>query len=782
MRLIWAFLFCLMASAVWSQSVGSFHGVVRDEQGQSLPYATVMIKNTALGAVTDERGQFQIKGIPYGTYEVVVRSTGYEINQATISIKRAKTEHHFILKEGSQQLQEVEVQAERQSVLQERKPIAIKSVDIRDVIAQNTLLTDVADRISGVRIRRSSSLGEKSDISINGMRGTAIRVYIDGLPMEFLYPGFDVSTVPLGAIKRLDVYKGVLPVDVGTDAMGGAVNIITEQPTTSGVRASYSYGSFNTHMADFQLSLANKKNFFASINTAYNYSDNDYSMKAFVYETNKIEKVRRFHDAYQMSFAGLTMGVHSKSWADELRFSTNYAWGYKEMQNGVRIANYPYGQARYGSDNFTASVKYNKSLLDERLAISNTLAYSYQAVDFVDTTRNIYSWSGQVIKRMPGVKDGGEYGSKSNTNTKYSNIIDRATLAFKINGHHALSLSNLYANQRLTGTDYLNAEDEPDYLAVPQYLTKNILGLQYDGHFFDKLSVSGALKRFSYVLDGAENNTFLPVKKSDSFMGWNVGLKYDITDHLYAKASYERGFLIPYFEQFVGNGADILRNTSLNPESSDNVNLGFGYTSPAARKLTLTTNVNAFYREQYDIIFINSTRVVRRYENTDQVRTTGVDGEVVMVYNKNWTWRNNVTWLRKTYTNIKDPQDAWMLGSAFPNNPSFYANTELSWQKTAFLREEDQFRVYAYYQYVAPFNYGPIGREDSYDTRPDLFVPTQHRLDVGASYRFAKRHVTAAFNVINLLDAELYDNFGVPRAGINMNAKLIFEIKNLRKP
>jgi outer membrane receptor protein involved in Fe transport len=294
--------------------------------------------------------------------------------------------------------------------------------------------------------------------------------------------------------------------------------------------------------------------------------------------------------------------------------------------------------------------------------------------------------------------------------------------------------------------------------------------------------VSGAVKRFSYILDGAENNTFLPVKKSDSFMGWNVGVKYDVTDRLYAKTSYERGFLIPYFEQFVGDGGSILRNTSLLPESSDNVNLGLGYTSPAARKLTLTTNINAFYREQYDIIFINSTRVVRRYENTDQVRTTGAEGEVVMVYNKNWTWRNNVTWLRKTYTHIKDPLQAELLGTAFPNNPSFYANTELSWQKAAFLREADQFRVYTYYQYVAPFNYGPIGQDDNYQNRKDLFVPTQHRLDVGASYRFAKRHVTAAFNVINLLDAELYDNFKVPRAGINVNAKLIFEIKNLRKP
>ena len=74
-----------------------------------------------------------------------------------------------------------------------------------------------------------------------------------------------------------------------------------------------------------------------------------------------------------------------------------------------------------------------------------------------------------------------------------------------------------------------------------------------------------------------------------------------------------------------------------------------------------------------------------------------------------------------------------------------------------------------------------IGQRDTYANSPSSFVPTQHRVDVGASYRFGKKHFTAALNIVNLLNAELYDNFLVPRAGINYNAKLIFEIKNLKQ-
>src|SRR5690606_22844167 len=201
-----------------------------------------------------------------------------------------------------QELQEVTVKAVKQSEVQESKAMAIKSINIKEVITQNSLLTDVIDRVSGVRIRRSGSLGDPSDISINGMRGNAIRIYIDGLPMEFLYPNFDVSTLPLSSIKRTDIFKGVLPVDVGTDAMGGAVNIITEQRSHSHARASYSLGSFNRHLADVEIGLAGKKNAFINLNASLNYSDNNYSMDALVFEKNKTERVRRFHDAYKMAF------------------------------------------------------------------------------------------------------------------------------------------------------------------------------------------------------------------------------------------------------------------------------------------------------------------------------------------------------------------------------------------------------------------------------------------------------------------------------------------------
>lgn len=58
--------------------------------------------------------------------------------------------------------------------------------------------------------------------------------------------------------ERIEVYKGVVPISLGGDALGGAVNIVTKQNMRKYIDASYSIGSFNTHKASFSGRFANK--------------------------------------------------------------------------------------------------------------------------------------------------------------------------------------------------------------------------------------------------------------------------------------------------------------------------------------------------------------------------------------------------------------------------------------------------------------------------------------------------------------------------------------------
>lgn len=766
-------LLCFISVCSYGQDF-EINGIVKNSNDEVLPSVNVSLQNTNYATLTDQDGKFKISGLIKGEYKLVITHVGFKTLLKTVKIHNKPVFEEINLENSATELDEVTVKTEKQSKVLETKPIAISSVEIKNVVSQNVLITDVVDRLSGIRIRRSSSLGETSDVSINGMRGNAVRIYIDGLPMEFMYPNFDISTLPIGNLKRIDVYKGVLPVDVGTDALGGGINLVTEQKSYNSLRASYNVGSFNTHLADFSLGLANSKNYFINLTGAYNYSDNNYGMDAQIFEkNNKVERIHRFHDRYRIGFGGITIGTHSKPWADELKLALNLSSGDKQLQNGARISSLAFGEVLYEAKNLSAILKYDKSFWKEKGLFTTTFNYSDQQLIYTDTTSNVYSWSGKIVGRKGSE---GEY-ALGYTKTYIQGLVNRASFSYKLAANHKLLVSNLYARQKLTGIDYMEEDPAKDYLRVPQYLTKNVAGVQYEGIFWNKLTFSTALKRFDYILDGAENNTFQLFKKKGGIWGYNAGLKYDIAEGMFIRTSYEKGYLIPLFAQFVGNGADIVRNTDLLPESSDNLNLGFSVTRPINKILNISSTVNGFYRQQHDIIFIGDG-VVKRYDNADQVRTVGVEGDVSLTYKNAFTLKTNVTFLRKTFTKVKIAESQFLVGTSFPNNPNFYANSEFAWAKSGLLKTEDRFRAYIFYTYIAPFNHITVGKENSVKNTPEAYVPVQHRVDAGLSYKFANNGLTASVNAINILNAKLFDNYLVPRAGTNFNIKLIYQLSN----
>lgn len=47
------------------------HGVVTTSQGESLAFATVMVKDTKYATLTNEEGEFELE-LPYGTHTITV--------------------------------------------------------------------------------------------------------------------------------------------------------------------------------------------------------------------------------------------------------------------------------------------------------------------------------------------------------------------------------------------------------------------------------------------------------------------------------------------------------------------------------------------------------------------------------------------------------------------------------------------------------------------------------------------------------------------------------------
>jgi outer membrane cobalamin receptor len=106
--------------------------------------------------------------------------------------------------------------------------------------------------VPGANVTRRGGLGAGATISLRGSNPDEVRIYLDGVPLNQAVGGaVDLSTLPLGDVERVEVYRGSTPIAFGESALGGVVSISTRTPggpTRTSLRAGA--GSFRTSFAD----------------------------------------------------------------------------------------------------------------------------------------------------------------------------------------------------------------------------------------------------------------------------------------------------------------------------------------------------------------------------------------------------------------------------------------------------------------------------------------------------------------------------------------------------
>ncbi|MFO1464157.1 MAG: TonB-dependent receptor [bacterium] len=129
------------------------------------------------------------------------------------------------------------------------KPSAFASV-IRpdDYSDQLTTLPELLSDQVGVFVQSFGGLGQLSTVSIRGSTAEQVSVYIDGIKINTAQGGaVDFSTLPLGAIDRVEVLRGGASSQFGSDAIGGVINIVTKRAQKKySLELKYSEGSFFT--------------------------------------------------------------------------------------------------------------------------------------------------------------------------------------------------------------------------------------------------------------------------------------------------------------------------------------------------------------------------------------------------------------------------------------------------------------------------------------------------------------------------------------------------------
>ncbi len=214
--------------------------------------------------------------------------------------------------------------------------VAIEAQQLRNL---NSNAADMLARVSGVKMRETGGVGAETAINLNGFTGRHVRIFIDGVPMNEANASFRINNIPAELIERIEIYKGVVPVTFGADALGGAINVVTRKSRYNYGNLSYTFGSFNTHKSTLNLGQFLTDNISVELSAYQNYSDNSYKVftEYLDLQTGTYSKekrwFKRFHDRYHNEAIIGRVNIFDEKWADKLSFALNYSQEDKQLQN-----------------------------------------------------------------------------------------------------------------------------------------------------------------------------------------------------------------------------------------------------------------------------------------------------------------------------------------------------------------------------------------------------------------------------------------------------------------
>lgn len=775
--LVFAILLFLSCVNVSAQVV---KGRVTDSTtNEALGYAAVEIRSFEDdvyigGSSTNEKGEFEfhLKG-KYPKIRITVSFLGYKTIQ---KVYAPQQEHNFLkfeMQEDSQALNEVVVKGLSPAEKVQRLAYNVSLVETAKLKSTTMDLSNVIDKISGVKIRSTGGVGSEANVTLNGFSGRHVKIFIDGVPMDGMSSAFGLNNIPAGLAKRVEVYKGVVPIELGGDALGGAINIVTDNSRRTRVNASYSFGSFNTHKTNVYAEHTTKKGFYVSLNAYQNYSDNDYKVNidhytkfgetgnSVVYEDLV---VRRFHAKYHNEAAILKVGVVDKPWADRLLFGFTGGYEYKQTQNASNM-NWVYG-ARYTTANtLMPQLTYEKRFkVLKGLHVSLNGNYNFGESYAADTARCNYNWLGEKSKpkSAPGELSYTKYRYRDNNGAANFRMA-----LFPADGH-SVSLSTTFTSFSRSGKD--ETQPTPEY-EHPQQSMKAVTGLSYKYDYKGKWNTSVFVKNYlnhlEAYLDPDGGSNYQDFSNTSSYWGGGLASTYFWGQHVQLRLSYEYALRLPTSRELFGTGDDIERgNSSLKPETSNNINVSITASPIDVGNHRLTIDAAFQYREIDDYIrrTTNNDNGRASSKNDGGVRNLGGDFGIRYTFadlffiGGNFSYidmRSMTRYVTGTHRESKNYKER------IPAIPYMYGNGEAGITLRNVFLKGATLDIHYMMNYIQEFSY-----EWNTYNNPELDVPTQFSHDLFVSYNFGKRsEFTLSAECTNIFNARLYDNFKMQKQG-----------------
>ncbi|WP_437919456.1 TonB-dependent receptor [Sphingobacterium sp. LRF_L2] len=786
----------LFLSFLWisgaAQITNSFLGKIVNERQEAISHVSIKLQGINYSTLSDQFGNFEIKEIPSGNYSATLSAIGYKSVSVEISIteKPPKKSQTFVLEENKKEIEQVEIVARSRAEEINRQAYNVTAIDAKKFYNTTMDIGQTLNRVSGVRIRENGGLGSNISLSLNGFSGNQVKLFIDGLPMSNFGSSFQLNNIPINFAERVEVYRGVVPIWLGGDALGGAINIVTKNEARKYLDVSYSYGSFNTHKTTVNAGFVDKSGFTFLLSAFQNYSDNNYWVNVDVhdFQTGQYEydqRVRQFHNTYHNETLVTDIGVSNKKYADQFLVGITLGKNQKEIQTGNNMQDVYGGRETLGNI-IQPSIKYLKrNLFTEGLTVSMAGRYNLGRERSLDTIPALFNWRGEMKYKNPNnpTAPGGE---STLTDYRYrnNNAVFSANITYDLNSSHNFALNHQFSNFDRKGEDRFYPDSEENN--QPKKTRKHITGIGYRYTFNEKWNTNVFAKHYyqKNISHDVSNGIYYHAEKQMDYMGYGIAMTYFLQSDLQLKTSFERAIRLPENNELFGDLENQSGNANLKPEKSYNFNFGASYFVKLNDQHRASLDANYIFRNASDYIRAvveaedANGRQISHFLNLRSALNHSFDFNFRYFYKNLISLGGNMTYQRLTNQTKVEPNkinESAIYGDQLPNIPYQYGNFDANIHFQNVLQEGSVLSLGYNLLYVHEFfldwpSYGTPSKRNT--------IPEQLSHDLNIVYSLKSGKYNIAFECLNFTDVTRYDNFALQKPSRSFNLKLRYFIKN----
>jgi TonB-dependent receptor len=232
-RIYLTMLLSIAVLAVSAQN-GYLTGRISDSNMESLPGATILVKNTNIGTISGNDGSYRLSGVPTGQQEIEVRYIGYQTLVQKVEVSSGEVVVLDFKMEIGVELEGVIVnsrlEGESKALNTQKNAESITAVVSSEQLERfpDANIGDALKRISGINVQYDQGEArfgnvrgtspELNSVTINGERIPSAEAEIRSVQLDLL---------PSDMIETIEFNKAVTA-DMDADAIGGSINLKTK--------------------------------------------------------------------------------------------------------------------------------------------------------------------------------------------------------------------------------------------------------------------------------------------------------------------------------------------------------------------------------------------------------------------------------------------------------------------------------------------------------------------------------------------------------------------------